>query len=113
MLADEVDSVAPIARKPRTIFPGWYSGRAVHAHFKIRTTPASGRAFEFISQLYFPENIISTVHATAAYASHGKADTPNAKDIGYMMGGAQLTPTVSMQADGSYNAVFDIGLRMT
>jgi len=22
-----------------TIYPGWYSGRAVHIHFKIRTDP--------------------------------------------------------------------------
>jgi protocatechuate 3,4-dioxygenase beta subunit len=26
-----------------TIYPGWYSGRAVHIHFKIRTDPYSNQ----------------------------------------------------------------------
>jgi protocatechuate 3,4-dioxygenase beta subunit len=35
-----------------TIYPGWYSGRAVHIHFKIRTNPASNAGTEFTSQLF-------------------------------------------------------------
>src|SRR5688572_294222 len=30
-----------------TIYPGWYQGRAVHIHFKIRSDRAGGRAAEF------------------------------------------------------------------
>lgn len=26
-----------------TIYPGWYRGRTVHIHFKIRTNPSAGR----------------------------------------------------------------------
>ena len=26
-----------------TIYPGWYQGRAVHIHFKVRTLAANGR----------------------------------------------------------------------
>ena len=33
-----------------TIYPGWYPGRAVHIHFKIRTSMTAGRAGEFTSQ---------------------------------------------------------------
>jgi protocatechuate 3,4-dioxygenase beta subunit len=33
-----------------TIYPGWYSGRAVHIHFKIRTTTSSGASYEFTSR---------------------------------------------------------------
>lgn len=36
-----------------TIYPGWYPGRTVHIHFKIRTAPLARRTFEFTSQLYF------------------------------------------------------------
>src|SRR5215212_906535 len=36
-----------------TIYPGWYRGRAVHIHFKIRESPESDRGYEFTSQLYF------------------------------------------------------------
>ena len=38
-----------------TIYPGWYPGRAVHIHFKIRTTPAAAKGYEFTSQVYFDE----------------------------------------------------------
>ncbi|HXV80553.1 MAG TPA: intradiol ring-cleavage dioxygenase, partial [Candidatus Binatia bacterium] len=48
-----------------TIYPGWYPGRAVHIHFKIRHDPASHRALEFTSQLYFDESITDEVHQHA------------------------------------------------
>lgn len=35
-----------------TIFPGWYSGRAVHIHYKIRPDAASSSGYEFTSQLF-------------------------------------------------------------
>ena len=37
-----------------TVYPGWYQGRSVHIHFKIRTN-AGGRNAEFVSQLYFDD----------------------------------------------------------
>jgi protocatechuate 3,4-dioxygenase beta subunit len=38
-----------------TIYPGWYQGRAVHIHFKIRDSPESEQGYEFTSQLYFDD----------------------------------------------------------
>src|SRR4051794_35139458 len=35
----------------QTIYPGWYESRAVHIHFKIRTSPGASRGTEFVSQL--------------------------------------------------------------
>ena len=32
----------------KTIYPGWYRGRAVHIHFKVRES-----GYEFTSQLFF------------------------------------------------------------
>ena len=43
-----------------TIYPGWYSGRAVHIHFKIRTDPAASSGFEFTSQLFFDDAFSDT-----------------------------------------------------
>ncbi|MGH7712132.1 MAG: twin-arginine translocation pathway signal protein, partial [Gemmatimonadaceae bacterium] len=34
-----------------TIYPGWYNGRAVHIHFKVRVFEGTRRAHEFTSQL--------------------------------------------------------------
>ena len=38
-----------------TIYPGWYQGRAVHIHFKIRTDAAAASGLEFTSQLFFDD----------------------------------------------------------
>jgi len=37
-----------------TIVPGWYSGRAVHIHFKIRTEDG----YEFTSQFFFDPTVL-------------------------------------------------------
>src|SRR5262249_46541656 len=38
-----------------TIYPGWYQGRTVHIHVKVRTAPQAKRSFEFTSQMYFDD----------------------------------------------------------
>jgi protocatechuate 3,4-dioxygenase beta subunit len=51
-----------------TIYPGWYQGRAVHIHFKIRTDPDASAGFEFTSQLFFDDDFSKGVYATGVYA---------------------------------------------
>ena len=94
-----------------TIYPGWYEGRAVHIHFKIRTDPSSRRAFEFTSQLYFDESITDQIHKQAPYNSKGTRTTTNDKDSIFRRGGKQLMPALTKDAQG-YTAKFDIGLRI-
>ena len=98
-----------------TIYPGWYRGRTVHIHFKIRT-PASAaladqtdKTFEFTSQLFFDEALSDRVYAQAPYAGKGKRDTTNASDGIYRDSGGQLLLAVAPAAAG-YRATFDIGL---
>ncbi|MFC3833135.1 MULTISPECIES: intradiol ring-cleavage dioxygenase [Deinococcus] len=97
-----------------TIYPGWYQGRAVHIHFKLRPLDASGRATgEFTSQLFFPENVNTAVFARAPYRQKGtKADTPNATDGIYRNGGNQLLLDVKGDASRGYAATFDVGLNI-
>jgi hypothetical protein len=73
-----------------TIYPGWYQGRAVHLHFKIRTSAASAAAHEFTSQLYFDDGLTDQVYARAPYASKGAGRLRNAGDGIYQSGGDQL-----------------------
>lgn len=94
-----------------TVYPGWYEGRAVHIHFKIRTKPAAGRGHEFTSQLYFDESLTDAVHAQAPYAGKGRRDTPNAKDGIFRRGGKELLLDLA-KADQGYAGTFDIGLRL-
>ncbi len=88
-----------------TIFPGWYSGRAVHIHFKVRLN-SGGRALEFTSQLFFDEGVNAAVFALAPYAERGLADTPNAVDRIY---NDALLVATTPSGDG-YAARFDLGL---
>ncbi len=92
-----------------TIYPGWYQGRTVHIHFKIRTDPGSASGAEFTSQLYFDDSLSDQVFAQAPYASKGQRGTRNADDAIYAQGGDQLLLQVT-QTDQGYAAVFDIGL---
>jgi len=95
-----------------TIYPGWYQGRAVHIHFKIRTDPTAGAGFEATSQLFFDDAQNAQVFATGVYASKGAADTPNARDNIYAQSGGSTLLTVAKQGDG-YAATFEIAVKLT
>lgn len=94
-----------------TIYPGWYNGRAVHIHFKIRTFLNNGGA-EFTSQLFFDEEFTDLVYQQEPYASTGQRTVLNEQEGIFQQSGGQLTLTVSETSDG-YAANFDIGLDMT
>jgi protocatechuate 3,4-dioxygenase beta subunit len=94
-----------------TIYPGWYPGRAVHIHFKIRTS--TGQAHEFTSQLFFDDAFSDQVYAAhPAYASKGPHTLLNAQDNIYRNGGSQLLLNVTPTTNG-YASTFDIGLNIT
>jgi protocatechuate 3,4-dioxygenase beta subunit len=97
------------AARFQTIYPGWYQGRAVHIHFKIRAVAASWRSFEFTSQLYFDESITDQVHKQPPYNSKGYRSTTNDQDFIFRAGGKQLTLALTEDAPG-YRASFDLGL---
>jgi protocatechuate 3,4-dioxygenase beta subunit len=63
-----------------TLYPGWYPGRTVHIHFKIRTTPVAKRSFEFTSQLYFDDGLTDRVHTATPYVENGPRTARNQHD---------------------------------
>lgn len=92
-----------------TIYPGWYRGRAVHVHFKVRTRGASAAAREFTSQLYFDDALSNRIYAAAPYSGNGRPSTRNADDFIFRDGGRRLL--VDAVPDGpGYAATFDIAL---
>ncbi|BAY45122.1 dioxygenase subfamily protein [Scytonema sp. HK-05] len=93
-----------------TIYPGWYQGRTVHIHFKVRTTTTSGQRYEFTSQLYFDDSITDRVHAQAPYASKGQRTFKNPQDGIFQGDGDQLLLKLTKTSIG-YAATFDIGLQ--
>jgi len=97
-----------------TIYPGWYRGRAVHIHFKIRTFSGSTKTFEFTSQVFFDDAISDEVYAQSPYNTRGSRDTRNANDMVYTTGGnsgSKLLANVSRTATG-YRAGFAVGLSL-
>jgi protocatechuate 3,4-dioxygenase beta subunit len=94
-----------------TIYPGWYQGRTVHIHFKIRTETAGGQAFEFTSQFFFDDELTDEVHALSPYSAKGVRTLRNDGDGIYQQSGGQLTLALEPDGDG-YAATFDIGLQM-
>ena len=93
-----------------TIYPGWYGGRAVHIHFKVRTPGAGGRTDEFTSQLYFDDALTDRVHGLAPYAEHKGQRLLNSRDMIFREGGPKLVLPVVESGDG-YAATFRIAMR--
>lgn len=61
------------AVKFQTIYPGWYSGRAVHIHFTIRTKGADNADYQFTSQFFFDDTLTDQVHALAPMPARASA----------------------------------------
>jgi protocatechuate 3,4-dioxygenase beta subunit len=92
-----------------TIYPGWYTGRAVHIHFKIRTDPDAEQGLELTSQLFFDDALSAAVYAEPPYAQKGTQDTPNDQDMIFAGGGEVMMLALEPTGDG-YAAVFPIGV---
>ncbi len=85
-----------------TIYPGAYSGRTAHIHFKAYTDERS-----FItSQLYFPDEATDAVYTAEPYAARGARRTTNANDGIFR---ADLLAQVTPDA-GGYVASLTVGV---
>ena len=90
-----------------TIFPGWYPGRAVHIHFKVRTFEDDQQTYEFTSQLFFDQAIVDEVEARPSYT--GTGTTLNSQDGIYANDTEVLVP-LSGDAEGGYGGAITVGL---
>ena len=93
-----------------TIYPGWYEGRTVHIHLKVRAPVEGGRAYEFTSQMYFEDAVSDRIHAGPPYRTKGVRTARNRDDRIFRRGGDQLMLAPTENADG-YAAVFAAGLK--
>jgi protocatechuate 3,4-dioxygenase beta subunit len=94
-----------------SIFPGWYSGRAVHIHFKVRVFDGTTTTYEFNSQLFFDPALENTILTTASpYSGRGAPNTPNSADNIYGTDGAKLLVTLTPDGSGGYSGTFVVGL---
>jgi protocatechuate 3,4-dioxygenase beta subunit len=93
-----------------TIYPGWYHGRTVHIHVKVRAVAGAKRTVEFTSQMYFEDSLSDRIHAAAPYATKGKRTARNQDDRIFRRGGEHLVLAPTQTADG-YAATFAASLQ--
>ena len=94
-----------------TIYPGWYWGRTVHIHFKVRADTGGGKVKIFTSQLYFDDAFTDTVYSLPPYNNRGERSTRNEQDGIFRNGGQNLLLKLAGDANG-YTASLDIGVDM-
>ncbi len=93
-----------------TIYPGWYPGRAVHIHFKVRILAGPALGNEMTSQLYFDEAVTDRVLARAPYSTHGKRTQRNSEDGLFRRNGSRLMLALTEAASG-YAGEFHVGIK--
>ena len=96
-----------------TIYPGWYSGRAVHIHFTIRTKGADSQCYQFTSQFFIDDALTDQVHSLSPYASKGQRDTRNANDNIFNGGGNQLLLNLNGDTTKGFTTAMNIGLDLS
>ena len=96
-----------------TVYPGWYSGRAVHIHFKLRLFAGSTKTYEFTSQFFMDDSLSDSVYTQSPYSSRGSRTTRNANDGIYnslsSTDKTALTLQTSKTSDG-YAGVINLGV---
>jgi protocatechuate 3,4-dioxygenase beta subunit len=66
-----------------TIYPGWYQGRAIHIHVKVRNFEGSENTLTWTSQFYLNNSINERVHMQPPYSNHGLPEVTNEEDMIY------------------------------
>lgn len=84
-----------------TVFPGWYSGRTPHIHFRVRLYSGTTVTYNFVSQLFSAEAFTDAVYATAPYNTRGTRTTTNSTDMVYKGASQGVGATVASEV-GQY-----------
>jgi len=95
-----------------TIYPGWYPGRTVHIHFKIRhgAQGKAGGGKEFTSQIYFDDALTDEIHSQSPYSKRGPRKVRNNRDVVSLIGGSRLILPLREEKKG-YAGTFDVALQ--
>ena len=96
-----------------TIYPGWYRGRAVHIHVKVRVLDSANNATtEATTQIFFDDAVSDAVfRMIAPYSSRPARDTRNAAD-GIYGDRTMLLAKVHGDPASGYWATFPLAVRV-
>ncbi|MBS1663332.1 MAG: intradiol ring-cleavage dioxygenase [Bacteroidetes bacterium] len=90
----------------KTIYPGWYSGRACHMHIEVFVNSV----LKLTSQIAFPDSVTSTVYSSSLYSTHGQNSTTNAKDSILSDSYNSETVTITGDTTSGYAATLKVGV---
>jgi protocatechuate 3,4-dioxygenase beta subunit len=90
----------------RTIYPGWYSGRAVHIHVKVHL----GSNEAHTGQLFFDEDVTDAVYATEPYSARPGQYVRNESDSTFAQSRGSTIVSVEPGADG-YHGLVTLGIQ--
>ena len=96
-----------------TIYPGWYSGRTVHIHAKVRLFDAANNTTtEATTQLFFDDLVTDAVYASVSpYGARPSRDTRNSAD-GIYANQTALLVGLSGDTSSGYTASISLGVRV-
>jgi protocatechuate 3,4-dioxygenase beta subunit len=84
-----------------TVYPGWYSGRAVHIHVKVHI----GGNVVHTGQFFFNDALTDSVYARAPYNTRGARDVRDSSDSIYRNGGSKSLLSVKKSGSGYVGAI--------
>ena len=84
-----------------TVYPGWYTGRAVHIHVKVHL----GGNVVHTGQLFFPDTLTDRVYRRSPYSTRPARDTRNATDAIFRNGGSRSMLKVARSGSGYVGAI--------
>jgi protocatechuate 3,4-dioxygenase beta subunit len=84
-----------------TVYPGWYTGRAVHIHVKVHL----GGNVVHTGQLFFPDTLTDRVYQRSPYSTRSARDTRNATDAIFRNGGSRSMLKVARSGSGYVGAI--------
>ncbi|HEY8217377.1 MAG TPA: intradiol ring-cleavage dioxygenase, partial [Acidimicrobiia bacterium] len=91
----------------RTIYPGWYRGRAVHIHMKVHVDSSTRHT----GQLFFSDDLNDRVYTAAPYADRGAPDVRNEDDDIYADAGGRSAEAVMTPSGDGYRGTITVGIR--
>jgi protocatechuate 3,4-dioxygenase beta subunit len=89
----------------KTIYPGWYQGRAVHIHVRVHV----GGSVVHTGQLFFPDATTAKAYEVAPYRSRPGPDMRNAADSIFVNGGKRSMLAVKKR-DGVWVGSISMGV---
>jgi protocatechuate 3,4-dioxygenase beta subunit len=98
-----------------TIYPGWYTGRAIHVHFKLRLFAGATASYAFTSQFFFDDALTDSVYTLSPYNTRGTRDVRNTADSIYNSLSSSEKAALTLQtsvASGGYSGVINLGVQV-